>query len=529
MRTRKQTNRGSNATATLEPTERPANGKPELANGPANGKAEMKAPTTSKVPVWEFLADEERDRDGTGTWLYRLHPVIDRKPGEHAICRKRGRFTRDDILRDFGSGVYQIQVNNSQGKQLYAETISFHNPTLPPKVDPLEVVVGDPRNASYFEVWGKRSNVGDAKPERETITRENIAEIIRAAQEGNRLDPKMVEWLQSMANARDGLAEKLAQGAAKSPVDDLATLAKAFKEMMPSPAAAPAPPQPDLLSVIASVKSLQSDPLALMEKLKGFFPAGEPDRPKAEAAPTNSLDELKKLLQVFGEAKTLFTPEAAPAAAAVAASPDASPWEQVAVQLPGVIAPILNGISGIIMAAKAKPGDTPAMAGMPATPAPIAFNPYDANAMKEYLQAQKMAATRPQPAAPGPSPVASTPGTGAAPRAAEAQPESQPQDMMQQVLVVVAQALNCLNRDVDGHEAAASIISLNGTLAYETLVQQIQTAGIPVVIELAKNTELAPQVAAYEGPLGKFIEEFIEGPDWNDDQDAKAEQPLSAS
>jgi hypothetical protein len=53
-----------------------------------------------------------------------------------------------------------------------------------------------------------------------------------------------------------------------------------------------------------------------------------------------------------------------------------------------------------------------------------------------------------------------------------------------------------LNRDVDGHEAAASIISLNGPLAYETITQQIQAAGIPVVIELAKNTELGPQVSA---------------------------------
>src|SRR5262249_40853505 len=84
-------------------------------------------------------------------------------------------------------------------------------------------------------------------------------------------------------------------------------------------------------------------------------------------------------------------------------------------------APILNGISGIIMAAKSKPGDTPAMAGMPAAPVPTAFNPYDASAMQQYLRAQKTAATPAQPApAPRPSPVTSPPGPGAAARAGAA-------------------------------------------------------------------------------------------------------------
>jgi hypothetical protein len=293
--------------------------------------------------------------------------------------------------------------------------------------------------------------------------------------------------------------------------------------MVPSPAAAiPAPQQPDLLSIIASVKSLQSDPFSMIEKLKGFFPAREPEGTRAETAPTNSLDELKKVLEVFGQAKTLFTPDAAPAAAAVAASPDATPWEQVAVQLPGVIAPILNGISGIIMAAKAKPGDTPAMAGTPAAPAPIAFNPYDANAMKEYLQAQKAAAMRPQPTpAPGPSPVAS-----AAPGTAEKQ--SAPNDeILPQVAMLVSQSFSCMNRGISGSQCAAAFIDLSGELAYESLVAQIKAASVPVVLELAKNIpELRTQVASFEEQLKVFISAFVEGPEWTDDPQ---ESPVTAS
>jgi hypothetical protein len=486
-------------------------------------------PARSKVPFWE-LVQSLGDKWATGDYtlyVYRKWPVIDRADTDHFIAKLREPIDPDYLLRTFGTGKYSLQLNDAQGKMVSYKIEAVHHPDCPPKLNQAEIT-RDPANDVYWATWGKRSNGGDAKPERETITKENIAEIIRAAQEGNKLDPQMVGWLQSMANARDELAGKLAQGTAKSPVDDVATLAKALKDMMPSPAAAAsAPPQPDLLSIIASVKSLQADPLSMLEKLKGFFPAREPDPTRADAAPANSLDELKKVLEVFGQAKSLFTPEAAPAAA-FAASPDASPWEQLAVQLSGVIAPILNGISGIIMAAKSKPGDTAAMAGMPAAPAPIAFNPYDANAMQEFLRAQKAAATRPQPA-PAPSPVASPPGTGTPPATAEAQPEPGPQDIMQQVFVIVAQALNCLNRDVDGHEAAASIIALNGGLTYETIAQQIQTAGIPVVLELATNTNLAPQVAAYEGQLRKFLEEFVEGPAWNDDEDPKAEEPATAS
>src|SRR5215471_14379796 len=126
------------------------------AEQPANGKAGAKtAEAKSKVPMWEFLMDEERDVDGTETWLYRLQPVIDRKQGEHCICKKKGRFTRDDILKDFGSGLYEVFVHNSRGKTIYTEKISFHNQSYPPKLDPRELVAGDPRNALYLEMFSK--------------------------------------------------------------------------------------------------------------------------------------------------------------------------------------------------------------------------------------------------------------------------------------------------------------------------------------------------------------------------------------
>lgn len=149
------------------------------------------------------------------------------------------------------------------------------------------------------------------------------------------------------------------------------------------------------------------------------------------------------MLEVFGQARERFKPET-PAPAAVAASPDAAVWEQFAVQIPSAVGPILNGISGIIMAAKSKPG-TASVAGMPtATPAPTAapFNPYDQAAMKEYIQQQK-AALRPQAAptaAPSSATLSAPPSTAPEPGPAEQQPGDV---ILTQVAMLVAQAINC--------------------------------------------------------------------------------------
>jgi hypothetical protein len=92
-----------------------------------------------------------------------------------------------------------------------------------------------------------------------------------------------------------------------------------------------------------------------------------------------------------------------------------------------------------------------------------------------------------------------------------------------QLITLVTQALSCLNRGVDGYQCAQSLIDLNGDLAYDTLVQQINSAGVPVMIELAKGIpEISMQVTAYEQPLRTFIEEFLRGPQYDETEDDKA-------
>jgi hypothetical protein len=76
-----------------------------------------------------------------------------------------------------------------------------------------------------------------------------------------------------------------------------------------------------------------------------------------------------------------------------------------------------------------------------------------------------------------------------------------------------------MNRQIDGHQAAAAVCDLNGELVYSNLVQQINAVGVPAMIELTKGVpELSAQVTTYEVQLRQFMMEFVEGP-WNDEDD----------
>jgi hypothetical protein len=187
-------------------------------------------------------------------------------------------------------------------------------------------------------------------------------------------------------------------------------------------------------------------------------------------------------------------------------------WEKVAVNISSQFANILNAAPAIIMAFKTKAGTSPTTPtqGAPSMGPMAPFDPYQMNSatMRNFTQASAPAAgpnaerrTDPASGATGTPPA---PGPGTASAADEA---------LAQIVGLVNQALNCLNRQIDGRQAAAAICDLNGELAYDALVQQINLAGIPTAIELAKGIpELKSQVVTYEAQLRQFIEEFVEGP-----------------
>lgn len=440
-----------------------------------------------KPQLWEFLADPERDTDDSEVWLYRLQPIIDRKQGEHCICKRRGRFDRSDILRDFGSGLYEIYVNNARGKTLYRDKISFHNLDYPPRVDPHELVAGDPRNARYLEMFAKPA-AGQGNRE---SGKGETAEILREVFErGAKIDPELIGLWREASAQRDALAKLLAE----------------------QKQTAPAPPPPQLSELLSLAKQLQSDPISLLGKLKEFFPApGERERPRSEQPPPDPLDNLQKMLSVFEKARDMFKPDAA-VTAPVAAAPDAELWEKLSIILGNQISGIMASVPGIIAAWKGGPvPPPPAMVSTPASaprPGTGAFDPYaNPEAARDFMRMQN--AVPPVTSAEQPSGASGFNGATVPPA---------DQGRLADVAVLINQALGCLNRGVDGHRYAGALIDMNGDLTFDTIVEQIKAAGVPAVIQMAKSIPpVSQQATAYEAPLQRFIEQFVEGPLWEDE------------
>ena len=78
---------------------------------------------------------------------------------------------------------------------------------MPPRMDPLEVVVVDPRNDKYFATWGKQANAAPSaavKPDG-TAAKGETAEILNTIFErgGNKADPALVDLWKEASRQRD--------------------------------------------------------------------------------------------------------------------------------------------------------------------------------------------------------------------------------------------------------------------------------------------------------------------------------------
>jgi len=266
------------------------------------------------------------------------------------------------------------------------------------------------------------------------------------------------------------------------------------------------------------------DQLAWLERAQKIFaPAAK------EASQANPLDELKKVLDVFGQAKGIFASEGTPAAA-VAAPDNAEVWERIAINISNQVGGIIGALPQIILAFKTKGGLAPmptaATPTAAASSAAAAFNPYDAAAMRAYVQSQK-AATASSSGTPPATPAAAPTAQGATEPGSTTPPAQPANDVLGQVAMLVSQAFNCLSRGVDGRTCAQAYIDLSGELAFNSLVAHVKSAGVPVVLELAKSIpELSAQVIAYQEQLAVFISEFLEGPpEWDEAEGSSHGKP----
>ena len=484
---------------------------------PASGPAAVKtngqpAPEEEKSPGVTFFQRaaqlSEADWDSHKIYVYRRWPRISKSGEPHYIATYREPVDEEFVKNMHGSGRYKLRLNDP--KRTVKETaLEIMDLNSPPKLSADELI-DCPENEKYHKLWPSGSVV---KP----------ADGVTAA------DGAAAAAVRGLSDLAETVLEQTVKKGDANSSSTVADLLRELKPYLPNPASAPAPAQPSVLEILTQVKQLQGDPLSMMEKLQKLMPREHERSTKEEADP---LENLSKMFGVFKEARELFQPESAPAATAGSVVTDTSEmngWQTLTSVVMQSLPSLVSSAATLVTAIRGGPAAfVPSMNAPPvAPPKPGPFNPYDQAAMRDFVRRQN-AATAQASAPPGaagsaiPMPPV-TPAEQSASGDSGAAPPPADQGMLGDVAVLVNQALGCLNRGVDGHRYAAALIDINGDLSYDTIVEQIRAAGVPVIIQLAKTIpQVSQQATAYEVPLQRFIQEFLEGPEWPEDPEGDA-------
>jgi hypothetical protein len=472
-------------------------GEASKANGKdRSGEVPKDDPKSEQMSFWDY-AESFGDQWLGGdlkAYIYRVWPKIDRQQDKVYLSIVQEPPTEEFLLRTYGSGRYLVLLKR-RGKLLRKHTASVHNRDFPPKLDESEVV-DDPVNESYWRAWGKKSSAGASKPEAEP-SKNDIAEIIRAAREGNKLEPHVIEWIQDFANHRDDLAAKLAEATAKNPTADLASLLTALKGVFPMQQQAAAPPV-DTLAIIKSLRELQPEPVNPLDVLQQAREIFAP-----QPAANDDFARFEKFLSV---ADRLAGWRGAPSRE--------SGWQTAlnfVREAPAVISPILTFIGNSMalrnggMAPQAAPGHAPGRAGPPAS-----WDPY-------RDQAQTLAYARELRNQPAPPP-ASVLSPSEAPVAGSADRE------LSVVLQQYGQlALNALNADVRGFEFAENVIALLGAGTQAAFANYGKDQLVSAMMNI-------PEFQVFGQPrLSQFADEFIHFQEFREEEEDGDEQHQAAS
>jgi hypothetical protein len=456
-------------------------GKPSVkAHGKVNGARPKAAP---KMPMWDYLDSDERNADGTVTTIYRLEPVINKSHGQHYIARKPGRFNQEDLLQEFGSGVYDLYVKDANKALSYRDQLSIHHHAHPPKVDPEEIVASHPSNAVYLRTWGKKSANGD-KPDKDTAGDLNTV-LTTVLEKAGSFDPRLAELWQSTAQQRDELSKALA---AQNAPPDLLALVKSIKDLLPSPSPAPSSDKSEILTLIAAMKDMQprqQNPLELLQQARELFgPPAQPER--------NHIAELDQILSFAQKLAAIRGPVG-----------ERSAWD-IGLDYVKELAPSLLQIVQNAMALRMQPrGAAQPAPGTPPPPVPVAFDPY-ANPQAAAAHARAMNAQ----AASAPSPQAGAQTSGAPTNGP--QPTAAPPEGLagaSEILPLLTQfgglIVNALNGGVPGHHFARNVAELVGVGTHAMIANHGEAA-------LTANMMAVPDLGMFgEARLRKFAFEFV--------------------
>ena len=442
------------------------------------------ADTSADLEFFERLASCKPDDWQTGfkVYVYRVWPIIDRKDGQHFLAKVNEPFDPDYILRNWGSGKYHLKLNNQQGKTLATTTISCHNPDFPPRVDPAEVVVSDPRNDQYFKVWAKRQ---EAEPESIRITDSSavgqaMQELGRIAREKPTVDKALADLYLETAKARDSLVEKIGSKQDSGVADHLLALEK-FLNLVERLQSKERPTQ--TVNQFATVEAI----LSLVEKL----------RPTEQAR--NPVAQLKEMVDLVGSLKETFgTSESE---GVTTNHEGTSAWERVAAMAFDSIKPAMPAIGNVIALKLAQTQTAPPKTSPTAT----------GNQFSNINPSGVTPSTQPTPSQSAERPPAETGATGSTPIAA---------DLMLHQLATLA--IGALNLGMTGEQFAEQLSYRYGGAIYD------QITAIPQE-QLFSAIKVTPQVwqmlAPFESVLPDFIVEFYA---WGGEEEP-GEHPVNES
>lgn len=431
------------------------------------------------------------DKGGTAmAYLYRLHPLIDRRltNHKHAYIEKISEPFDLDHVRDLhGGGRYRISLtDNSRPKhqtEVARTRLKIDWVEVPPVIDLAELMIGHDDNRA-FEEYLRRRNMhpeqGQAGLQAQAASSvRELADIVRS------LIPLAIDQ-RRLANPAEASSIELLTHSYKTALDQavkkddpgaLFDLALKMKDLL-APAAAPTAQSDGLLTALlpALIQMMTAQAQAAQAQnqslLKMLLDASKPG--------ASALSQIKDLAGAAAALRELGS-----MGSAEPGDPKDVLWSELAKSIPQVVG-VLPAILGSFRA--------PAPAAAPGLTAPPPPSPGAA------IRTSRGIAPPGAPEASGDNPALPPPGASVS----EAPPMSGHEQQI--ILTIASHVVSALNRDRSGADFAEAFESMYGRVAYEQVVT-LGTEGI--VARLRAVPQAWQMLAPYEAMLGPFIEEFV--------------------
>ncbi len=437
-------------------------------------------------------------------YLYMIAPKIALPGDRHHVGKLNARFDEADILARYGSGQYQVRLNDKKARKTVATHLfNVYDPKKAPYCDP-SLIVDCPENQPYLK-WIQNSQASAAATE-ESKRADDLGDTPRKSKAPSVSE----ELLLGMAQGRDALASKLAEVAKQQPnIDPIAALTQAVDLVRSL--------QPQADSGKTEASSLErainllaklhppASPAPTLTELVTLAEKLNPQRPKTES--DDPIATLEKVLNISERIRPAQQ-ESTPAAAA------GSEWASILAAVQPSLTALIANFPQVVTGFKLAMGGNPLRQNAPQPPA--GFRP-----------TQPHAAASPGAGVDSP-PSAVTPNVSAAMPPAEPLADPQPmltaeqENLKRQVQDVLRQVTPTMlfhfNNHFSGVEFAEHVLQsglmFNGMMVPGDVALQLarQIGKENLIGYFRTNSALWVQLAPTpetEGRFTKFVEDFL--------------------